>query len=111
MDLSTAIRMRINNLIIERNINVSKLSTLAGISCSTLSKFLSGKRKIIRLDMIEYICEGLDIKLKDFFDDEIEKYRNERLEKRKKYKRIIPILLPFFITRVLFEAYPLLRYS
>lgn len=21
--------------------------------------------------MIEYICEGLDIKLKDFFDDEI----------------------------------------
>ena len=62
MDLSTAIRMRINNLIIERNINVSKLSTLAGISRSTLSKFLSGKRKIIRLDMIEYICEGLDIK-------------------------------------------------
>ena len=71
MDLSTAIRMRINNLIIERNINVSKLSTLAGISRSTLSKFLSGKRKIIRLDMIEYICEGLDIKLKEFFDDEI----------------------------------------
>ena len=71
MDLSKAIRMRINNLIIERNINVSKLSTLAGISRSTLSKFLSGKRKNIRIDMIEYICEGLDIKLKDFFDDEI----------------------------------------
>ena len=71
MDLSQAVRIRITNLIEERNINVSKLSTLAGISRSTLSKFLSGKRKIIRLDIIEYICEGLNMKLKDFFYDSI----------------------------------------
>lgn len=71
MDLSQAVRIRITNLIEERNINVSKLSTMAGISRSTLSKFLAGKRKIIRLDMIEYICEGLNMKLKDFFNDPI----------------------------------------
>ncbi len=71
MDLSQAIRIRITNLINERNINVSKLSTLAGISRSTLSKFMSGQRKIIRLDMVEYICEGLGIKLKEFFDDSV----------------------------------------
>ncbi len=71
MDLSQAVRIRITNLIEERNINVSKLSTMAGISRSTLSKFLSGKRKIIRLDIIEYICEGLNMKLKDFFDDSL----------------------------------------
>lgn len=66
MDLSQAVRIRITNLIEERNINVSKLSTMAGISRST-----SGKRKIIRLDMIEYICEGLNMKLKEFFDDKV----------------------------------------
>lgn len=71
MDLSDAIRIRINNLVKERNINISTLCTLAGISRSTLSKFLSGKRKIIRLDIIEYICEGLNISLKNFFDDEV----------------------------------------
>lgn len=71
VDLSQAVRIRINNLIDERNLNVSKLSTLAGISRSTLSKFLAGKRKIIRLDMIEYICEALNMKLKDFFNDSI----------------------------------------
>ena len=71
MNLSQAVRIRINNLINERNLNVSKLSTLAGISRSTLSKFLAGKRKIIRLDMIEYICEALNMKLKEFFDDKI----------------------------------------
>lgn len=71
MDLSDAVRIRIINLINERNMNISRLRTLAGISRSTLSKFMSGKRKIIRLDMIEYICKGLNIKLKDFFADEV----------------------------------------
>ena len=62
MDLSQAIRIRITNLIEERNLNVSKLSTMAGIS---------GQRKYLRIDIIEYICEGLNMKLKDFFDDKI----------------------------------------
>lgn len=71
MELSQAIRIRITNLIEEKNLNVSKLSTMAGISRATLSKFLSGQRKYLRIDIIEYICEGLNMKLKEFFDDEI----------------------------------------
>ncbi len=71
MDLSQAIRIRINNLINENSLNVSQLSTLAGISRSTLSKFLSGKRKYIRIDIIEYICEALKMKLVDFFNDDV----------------------------------------
>jgi DNA-binding Xre family transcriptional regulator len=71
VDLSQAIRIRITNLIEERNINVSKLSTMAGISRATLSKFMSGQRKYLRIDIIEYICEGLNMKLKDFFNDKV----------------------------------------
>ena len=71
MDLSQAVRIRITKLIKERNLNVSKLSTMAGISRATLSKFLSGQRKYLRIDIIEYICEGLNMKLKEFFDDKI----------------------------------------
>jgi len=71
MDLSQAIRIRITNLIEDRNLNVSKLSTMAGISRATLSKFLSGQRKYLRIDIIEYICEGLNMNLKEFFDDKI----------------------------------------
>ena len=69
MKLSNAIKQRILNLISERNITVSKLSTLAGISRSTLSKFLSGKRKYLHIEIIECICEALNITLKDFFDE------------------------------------------
>lgn len=71
MELSVAIRIRINNLIKENNLTASKLCTLAGISRSTLSKFLSGKRNIIKLSTLEYICEALNIKLVDFFNDKI----------------------------------------
>ena len=71
MDLWEAVRKRIHYFIDERNLNVSKLSTLAGISRSTLSKFLAGKRKSIGLDIIEFICEALNIKLQDFFNDEM----------------------------------------
>ena len=71
MDLFEAIKVRIKNLIIERNLTASKLSSLAGISRSTLSKFMSGKRKSLELKTIEFICEGLNIKLKDFFNDSL----------------------------------------
>ena len=71
MELSEAVRIRLNNLLKQYNLNVSQLSTKAGISRSTLSKLLSGKRKYIRLDIVEYICEALNMKLSDFFADPI----------------------------------------
>jgi len=71
LDLSHAVRIRIGKLVKENNISISRLCTLAGISRSTLSKFMSGKRKIIRLDIIEYICEGLNMKLGEFFNDDV----------------------------------------
>lgn len=71
MDLTVAIRIRINNLIKENNLTPSKLCTLAGISRSTLSKFLSAKHNTIKIETIEYICEALNIKLVDFFNDNL----------------------------------------
>ena len=44
VNLSQAVRIRITKLIEERNINVSKPSTLSEISRSTLSKFLIKKK-------------------------------------------------------------------
>ena len=71
MELSDAVKIRIQNLLKQYNLNVSQLSTKAGISRSTLSKLLAGKHKYIRLDIVEYICEALNIKLSAFFADSI----------------------------------------
>lgn len=71
MLLSDAVRKRINNLLKENNMNIWKLYKATGVSASTLSYFMSGKRELINLKTLLHICEGFDIELKDFFDDPI----------------------------------------
>ena len=71
MQLSTAIRKRINNLLKENNMNVWKLYKATGVPASTLSYFMNGKRELIILKTLLHICEGFNITLKEFFDDEI----------------------------------------
>ena len=68
MLLSDAIRKRIKNLLKENNMNIWKLYKATGVSASTLSYFMSGKRELINLKTLLHICEGFDIELKDFFD-------------------------------------------
>ena len=71
MLLSVAIRQRIINLAIENNVSLHQLSLDAGIPYSTLSSFLNGKSEDPKSSTILHICEGLNISLKDFFDDEL----------------------------------------
>lgn len=71
MLLSDAIRKRIKNLLKENNMNIWKLYKATGVSASTLSYFMNGKRELINLKTLLHICEGFDIELKDFFDDPI----------------------------------------
>lgn len=69
MQLSDAIRKRINNLLKINNMNIWKLYKATGVSASTLSYFMSGKRELINLKTLLHICEGFGITLKEFFDD------------------------------------------
>lgn len=69
MTLNTAILNRISNLCKERNITLNKLATLSGITQSTLENLILRNTKYPRIITISYICQGLQIELKDFFDD------------------------------------------
>ena len=62
-----AIRTRIKNLADERKITIHKVSTLAGISHSTLSAFMNGDRNDLKSSTVLHICEGLNIKLWEFY--------------------------------------------
>lgn len=70
MQLSKAIKIRIVNLCINKNITLHQLSLRAGIPYSTLNSFMN-KNKTITISTLLHICEGLDIELKDFFDDKL----------------------------------------
>ena len=71
MDLQEAIKLRIIQLCKERNITINKLSTLSGMQQSTVNSLINGSSKNPKMLTVLRLCLGLDIQLKDFFDDKI----------------------------------------
>lgn len=71
MDLADAIRLKIYNLLKEHNVNIWYVCKESGVPCSTITTFLNGKTKLIRIDNILHICEAFNITLSDFFEDDV----------------------------------------
>lgn len=71
MKLNKAIIEKINQILFERNISVNKLAILSCLTQSTIESILNGQSKNPKLLTIVRICNGLDIELKDFFDDKL----------------------------------------
>ena len=71
----------------KKGITVNKLANLSGISQSFLRDIELGKKQPT-IEYLEYICYGLDITLKDFFDtdehDEFDKAVSKLSAKQRK---------------------------
>lgn len=68
MNISQWTAKRLLDICNEKNITLNKLSTLSGITQSTLNSIVKGESKNPRLATIRKICIGLDISIQDFFD-------------------------------------------
>lgn len=73
-----AITQRILNLCNERNITPNKLGTISGIDPSTITSIFYGKSKNPGIVTIKEICDGLNITIYDFFNDEL--FKSNELE-------------------------------
>lgn len=71
MKISEAIAQKILNIIKENDITINKLSNICCLTQSTVDSLINGKSKNPKLLTIVRICDGLNITLKDFFDDEL----------------------------------------
>lgn len=71
MNLQQAVKYRVLNLCKERNITINKLAMLSGIYQSTVNSLINGASQNPKLLTISRICQGLNIELKDFFNDNI----------------------------------------
>ena len=71
MTMVEAIALRILNLCKERNITPNKLSTISGMTQSTINNIINTGSKNPTVSTIKKICDGLEITLSDFFDDEL----------------------------------------
>ncbi len=68
MNISQCVSQRILDLCTERNITVNKLSTMSGVTQSTVNDIVNGKAKNIGIVTIKKLCDGLDITITEFFN-------------------------------------------
>ena len=68
MKLHEAVGKRILEFCNERNISPNKLCTMSCVIQSTVNSIFSGRSQNPKLATIQYLCEGLNISLKEFFD-------------------------------------------
>lgn len=71
MKTPEAISQRILNLCKERDITPNKLGTISGVEPSTITSIFYGKSKNPGIVTIKSLCDGLEITLYDFFDDDL----------------------------------------
>lgn len=71
MNAKEAVAKRIIELCCEQNIAINSLANSAGISPSTIYSMLNEKSKNPGIVSLQKICDGLNITLREFFNDSI----------------------------------------
>ena len=66
-----AVKQRILSLAKEKNISINKICTRGGLTTSTLNTMLNGASEYCSVRTIIKVCQGLDISLYDFFNNDI----------------------------------------
>jgi transcriptional regulator with XRE-family HTH domain len=71
MNTKNAVANRIIELCNQKNIAINALANISGVSPSTLYSVLNEKSQNPGVVTIKKLCDGLEISLREFFDDEI----------------------------------------
>ena len=71
MKIHKAVSEKLTKIMVERNISVNKLASITCLTQSTVDSLVNGKSKNPKLLTIVRICDGLEIKLSDFFKDDV----------------------------------------
>ena len=71
MNTKEAVAKRILKLCEEKKIAVNALANMAGVSPSTVYSMLNEKSQNPGVVSLKKLCDGLEISLREFFDDEI----------------------------------------
>ncbi len=71
MDTRKAVANRLLELCEKKRLSVNALARLSAVPPSTLKNVINGGSKNAGIVTIKKLCDGLDISLREFFDDEI----------------------------------------
>ena len=71
MTVGEAVRQRIIQLCQERDISINKLSSISGVTQSTVNNIVSGRNNSATFSSIKKLCDGLGITIDEFFHSEL----------------------------------------
>jgi len=71
LNTKEAVAKRILQLCAEKNIAVNALANLSGVTPSTVYSMLNEKSQNPGVVSIKKLCDGLDISVRDFFDNDL----------------------------------------
>ena len=71
MNTKEAVAKRILELCEERNMAINALATVSGVPPSTIYSMLNEKSQNPGVVSLKKICDGLNISLRDFFNDDL----------------------------------------
>lgn len=71
MNIGEAVKERILQLCLERNITINKLGTISGVTQSTINNIVSGRNNSTTIATIKKLCDGLDITILEFFSSDV----------------------------------------
>ncbi|MBQ1256439.1 MAG: helix-turn-helix transcriptional regulator [Clostridia bacterium] len=71
MNIGQAVRKRIIELCDKYGYTVNSLANQCGVTQSTVNNIVSGRNKSATISTIKKLCDGLDMTIQEFFDDEV----------------------------------------
>lgn len=71
MTVGEAVKKRILQLCDERDISINKLSSLSGVTQSTVNNIVSGRNNSATVSTVKKLCDGLGITIEEFFHSDI----------------------------------------
>lgn len=80
MNIGEAVKARILELCQERDITINKLSSLSGVTQSTVNNIVSGRNRSTTISTIKKLCDGLGITIEGFFHSELFKDLEQELK-------------------------------
>ena len=80
MLIKDAIVKRLKNICADRNICYNELATRSGITPSTVYSLMNDKRRDLSVITLKKLCDGLDMTITDFFDDNIFKQLDQEIQ-------------------------------
>ena len=71
MNIGEAVKERILELCREHDVSVNKLSSMSGVTQSTVNNIVSGRNNSATVSTIKKLCDGLGITIEEFFNSEL----------------------------------------